>query len=310
MIEPFNFTAEFVRIRPIKRGIVKMLRLHRSPPGYTKGKYSSLLTVATHNALTKYADLVLSEKLIPAAVLTLIPVTIEVRVARNFPGNAEGAQSEMMDAAIEAARRGLTVVRLKQGDPVVYGRAGEEVLFFRAHGFNRSLFRASLTQRGVAESVVVCTSVGRQAKEVKLPGYERSRTVLILIGIARIAQIVGAMIRNDSGSGEGLQSGEGRREGHPYPRNTPIVIVEHGSMPDQRVVVSTLGDICEALDSAGEQRPPRMMVVDWAALALQGTGETSVLEEGEDRDEERIRKWLGGGRWVMREGIDQGWAEV
>jgi hypothetical protein len=62
------------------------------------------------------------------------------------------------------------------------------------------------------------------------------------------------MIRNDSGSVEGLQSDEGRREGRPYPRNTPIAIIERGSMPNQRVVASTLGDICEASDNAGEQR--------------------------------------------------------
>lgn len=300
---------------PPKKGRILLVG---SGPGHP-----SLLTIATHNALTRHADLVLSDKLVPAAVLALIPETVEVRIARKFPGNAEGAQSEMMDAAVEAARRGLTVVRLKQGDPVVYGRAGEEVLFFRAHGFEplvvpgvSSALAAPtfagipVTQRGVAESVVVCTGVGRQGKEVKLPGYERSRTVLILMGVARIVQVVGAMIRNDSGSVEGLQSGEGRREGRPYPRNTPIAIIERGSMPDQRVVASTLGDICEALDSTGEQRPPGMMVVGWAVLALQGTGDTSVLEEGEERDEERIRKWLGGGRWVMREGIDQGWAEV
>ncbi|KAG2337615.1 uroporphyrin-III C-methyltransferase [Suillus weaverae] len=300
---------------PPKKGRILLVG---SGPGHP-----SLLTIATHNALTKHADLVLSDKLVPAAVLALIPETVEVRIARKFPGNAEGAQSEMMDAAVEAARRGLTVIRLKQGDPVVYGRAGEEVLFFRAHGFEplvvpgvSSAIAAPIfagipvTQRGVAESVVVCTGVGRQGREVKLPGYERSRTVLILMGVARIAQVVGAMIRNDSGSGEGLQNGEGRREGRPYPRNTPIAIIERGSMPDQRVVASTLGDICEALDSVGEQRPPGMMVVGWAVLALQGTGDTSVLEEGEDRDEERIRKWLGGGRWVMQEGIDQGWAEV
>jgi uroporphyrin-III C-methyltransferase len=212
---------------------------------------------------------------------------------------------------------------LKQGDPVVYGRAGEEVLFFRAHGFEplvvpgvSSALAAPIfagipvTQRGVAESVVVCTGVGRQGKEVKLPGYERSRTVLILMGVARIAQVVSAMMRDDDGSGEGLQNGEGRREGRPYPQNTPIAIIERGSMPDQRVVASTLADICEALENAGEQRPPGMMVVGWAVLALQGTGDTSVLEEGEERDEERVRKWLSGGRWITREGIDPAWAEV
>ncbi|KAG2110697.1 uroporphyrin-III C-methyltransferase, partial [Suillus clintonianus] len=188
---------------PPKKGRILLVG---SGPGHP-----SLLTIATHNALTKYADLVLSDKLVPAAVLALIPQTVEVRIARKFPGNAEGAQSEMMDAAVEAAQRGLTVVR--QGDPVVYGRAGEEVLFFRAHGF---------------EPLVV-------------PGVSSALAA------------------------------------------SPIAIIERGSMPDQRVVASTLGDICEALDCAGEQRPPGMMVVGWAVLALQGTGDTSVLEEGEER---------------------------
>ena len=76
--------------------------------------HPSLLTIATHTALTKYADLVLSDKLVPAAVLALIPPEVEIRIARKFPGNADGAQSEMMETALEAARRGLTVVRVSR----------------------------------------------------------------------------------------------------------------------------------------------------------------------------------------------------
>lgn len=74
--------------------------------------HPSLLTIATHDALTKHADLVLSDKLVPAAVLALVPEHVEVRIARKFPGNADGAQNELMEAAVEAARRGLTVVRV------------------------------------------------------------------------------------------------------------------------------------------------------------------------------------------------------
>ena len=74
--------------------------------------HPSLLTLATHTALTKQANLVLSDKLVPAAILALIPSEVDVRIARKFPGNAEGAQTEMMEAAIEAAQRGLTVVRV------------------------------------------------------------------------------------------------------------------------------------------------------------------------------------------------------
>jgi uroporphyrin-III C-methyltransferase len=74
--------------------------------------HPALLTRATHTALTELADLVLSDKLVPAPILALVPPQTEVRIARKFPGNAEGAQQEMMEAAVAAAERGLTVVRV------------------------------------------------------------------------------------------------------------------------------------------------------------------------------------------------------
>jgi uroporphyrin-III C-methyltransferase len=75
--------------------------------------HPALLTRATHSALTEHAQLVLSDKLVPAAVLALIPAHVEVRIARKFPGNADGAQHELMLAAVDAAQRGLTVVRVR-----------------------------------------------------------------------------------------------------------------------------------------------------------------------------------------------------
>lgn len=74
--------------------------------------HPSLLTMATHAALTEHADLVLSDKLVPDAVLAIIPKHVQVRIARKFPGNAEASQIEMMEAAVEAANKGLTVVRV------------------------------------------------------------------------------------------------------------------------------------------------------------------------------------------------------
>ena len=74
--------------------------------------HPGLLTVATRDILTKQADLVLSDKLVPEAVLAVIPKQIEVQIARKFPGNADGAQQEIMETAVDAARRGLTVVRV------------------------------------------------------------------------------------------------------------------------------------------------------------------------------------------------------
>ncbi|KAF6753268.1 uroporphyrin-III C-methyltransferase, partial [Ephemerocybe angulata] len=274
--------------------------------------HPSLLTQATHTVLTRLADLVLSDKLVPDAVLALIPKSVEIRIAKKFPGNAEGAQMEMMEAAIEAANRGLTVVRLKQGDPVVYGRAGEEVLYFRAHGLEPLVIpgvssalaaptfaNIPVTQRGAAESFTVCTGVGRRGKEITLPAYERARTLVILMGVARLPQVVDALVAADAGA---------RRRGAAYPRNTPVAIIERASMPDQRVVTSTLRDVVQALESSGEQRPPGMVVVGWSVLCLYGKGDTGVLEEGAEKgDEGRVERWLAGGRWRVEEGVDPSW---
>lgn len=90
---------------PPHRGRIFMVG---SGPGHP-----SLLTIATRDALTKHADLVLSDKLVPAAVLQMVPSDVQVQVARKFPGNADGAQTELQEAAVEAARQGLTVVRVR-----------------------------------------------------------------------------------------------------------------------------------------------------------------------------------------------------
>ncbi|PPQ89962.1 hypothetical protein CVT25_009602 [Psilocybe cyanescens] len=281
--------------------------------------HPSLLTIATHTALTQLADLVLSDKLVPDAVLSLIPKHVQVRIARKFPGNAEGAQTEMMEAAIEAAKRGLTVVRLKQGDPVVYGRAGEEVLYFRSHGFEPLVIPGvssalaaptfagiPVTQRGVAESFIVCTGVGRKGKEVQLPGYERGRTLVVLMGVARLQQVINTLVDTSDA--------ENRRDGPAYPAHLPIAIIERASMPDQRVISSTLKDIVRALESNGEQRPPGLMVIGWAVLALNDRGDVGMLEEGAEQDDEaRVQRWLGGPdglSWKVKEGIETGWDSV
>ena len=150
-----------------------------------------LLTLATHADLAKRAQLVLSDKLIPNALLTPITSKVGVRIARKFSGNASVAQRELMEAAVETARRGLAVVqascfshlnvylgltdcttRLKQTDSTAYGRASEEVFQLRSYEFEpgvvtkvRSVLAGptfagvAVTQRIATKSFVVCTGV-------------------------------------------------------------------------------------------------------------------------------------------------------
>lgn len=199
---------------------------------------------------------------------------------------------------------------------MVYGRAGEEVLYFRAHGFEPIVIPGvssalaaptfagiPVTQRGVAESFIVCTGVGRHGKEVKLPGYDRGRTLVILMGVARLAQVLSGLQEELTNETERLS----KRDGPAFPANTPIAIIERGSMPDQRVITSTLQNIAAALESVGEQRPPGMIVVGWSVLALWGKGDVNVLDEGSFKDDERIRRWLDDTPWRVKEGLDVGW---
>jgi uroporphyrin-III C-methyltransferase len=271
--------------------------------------HPGLLTVAAHHIL-RTATLILSDKLVPAEVLALIPKSTTLHIAKKFPGNAEGAQNEMMELALAGAKQGEIVVRLKQGDPFVYGRGGEEVLYFREHGFESTVIPGvssalagplmmgiPVTQRGVAESLVMCTGVGRQGRAVQLPGYVKARTLLVLMGVARIAAIVD-VLTNTASAG---------RDGVVFPRHLPIAVVERASSPDQRVVLSTLDRIEEALRSM-EERPPGMMVIGWAALALEGKGRVDVLD-GVDEGE-AIEEWLGGHGWKVREGLSPAWREL
>lgn len=298
--------------------------------------HPGLLTILARDLLTsKDTDLVLSDKLVPSSILSLIPSETPLIIARKFPGNAEGAQSELIDLALRAARdEGKRVVRLKQGDPFVYGRGGEEVLAFVKQGVSHTVVPGissalaaplmvgiPVTQRGAADSMTLCTGVGRGGKSVRLPGYERGRTLVVLMGVARLKDVVATLV--DGWHDQTLRESQGRQQqvvgtrlGQPFPPYTPIAIIERASSADQRLVASTLEFIEEALMRCGEQRPPGMMVIGWAVMSLEGAqGNVDILDDEaaceedeaalEQRDRARIERWLGSEKdFLVREGLD------
>jgi len=90
---------------PPKKGKILLIG---SGPGHP-----SLLTLAAHKALTQVGTLILSDKLVPTQVLDLVPKGTSLYIAKKFPGNAEGAQNELMDMALEGLERGEVVVRVR-----------------------------------------------------------------------------------------------------------------------------------------------------------------------------------------------------
>ncbi|ATY62640.1 Uroporphyrin-III C-methyltransferase [Cordyceps militaris] len=259
------------------------LILAGSGPGHP-----DLLTRATHNAILA-ADLILADKLVPAGVLDLIPRRTPVHIARKFPGNADAAQEELLATAHAGVTAGQTVLRLKQGDPFLYGRGGEEVAWFRARGLGdrvavlpgiTSALSAPLfagippTQRDVADQVLVCTGTGKKGAAPAPPEYVASRTVVFLMALHRITGLV-RELTTAAAPGEHVQRTL-------WPASTPCAVVERASCPDQRVIRTTLARVAEAVEAEGS-RPPGLLVVGGACNALEGVldrGRAWVVEEG------------------------------
>ena len=260
--------------------------------------HPDLLTRATLRAI-EAADLVLADKLVPSGVLDLIPRRTPVRIARKFPGNADAAQEELHELAAAAALEGRTVLRLKQGDPYVYGRGGEEVEHFRRRGLGdrvtvlpgvTSALSAPLfaavppTQRDVADQVLVCTGTGKKGKAPTPPEFVPSRTVVFLMALHRIGALVeelttypdagAAPNKEVAGSTDGTPAGDAETAADKtqprralWPRATPCAVIERASCPDQRVIRTMLDKVAEAIEREGS-RPPGLLVVGRACEFL------------------------------------------
>lgn len=251
---------------PQRRGHITLVG---SGPGHP-----DLLTQAALRAINT-ADLILADKLVPAEILALIPRRTEVYIARKFPGNAERAQEELQLRGLTALRQGHHVIRLKQGDPYIFGRGGEEYLFFKAHGFEVSvipgltsaltataLAGVTATHRGVADQVLICTGTGRRGTLPTPPEYVKSRTTVFLMALHRIEDLVSSLV----GAG--------------WPDDIPCAVVERASCPDQRVIRTKIKDVARAVEREGS-RPPGLLVVGWACHVLHsGIPEAWTVEEG------------------------------
>ncbi|KAL8800164.1 MAG: hypothetical protein Q9182_005365 [Xanthomendoza sp. 2 TL-2023] len=287
---PLDIPTLDLRTRPEPRII-----LAGSGPGSP-----SLLTLATHRAILT-STVILADKLVPSAILDLIPRRTPIHIARKFPGNAEAAQSELLALGLEALQHGHTVLRLKQGDPYIYGRGSEEFAWFAEKGFkpvvlpgitsalSAPLFaRVPATSRGVSDQVLICTGTGRKGKAPEPPAYNAVQTVIFLMALHRIGDLVRGLVaplndivsrgeKNDDGKDD-----EGATRGGGWPEDTPCAVVERASCADQRVIRSTLGFVVQAVEAEGS-RPPGLLVLGQACEVLKGRG---------------------GARWVIEEGLE------
>ena len=212
--------------------------------------------------LLQQADVVLYDRLVPPAVLE----RSRREARRIFVGKVHGAaqghtpQEDIHELMIRLAREGLKVARLKGGDPFIFGRGGEEAEILARHGIphlvvpgiTAALGAAAaagipLTHRGLSHSVTFVT--GHDAGDDSLDWRSLAlahQTVVFYMGVGRLESIVQRL----------------RAAG--APDTLPAAIIEHATMPGQRVVRSTLARIA-ACGAAGISPPALLIVGEVAA---------------------------------------------
>jgi uroporphyrin-III C-methyltransferase len=195
-----------------------------------------LLTVRAVRLLGE-ADIVFHDALVPVGILNLIKTTRRISVGKRS-GRFSTAQNFINKQLLDAAKRYRTVVRLKGGDPMLFGRAHEEIEFLVGKNITvkvvpgvTAAFAASadigisLTRRGEARSVAFVTPrVGEGMRESSwLRAALAADTVAIYMGAGEGAAIAVALIEAGKAA------------------STPMAIVESASMPDMGVTYGTLG---------------------------------------------------------------------
>ncbi|CCD26236.1 uroporphyrinogen-III C-methyltransferase NDAI_0H00620 [Naumovozyma dairenensis CBS 421] len=259
-LSPSPSSGEKVQIQLQEKETTTKSKGSISLVGAGPGSISMLTIGALHEIKT--ADLILTDKLVPQAVLDLIPPETETFIARKFPGNAEHAQQELLQMGLTALQNDKKVVRLKQGDPYIFGRGGEEFLFFQENGFEPIVLpglssslastvvsKIPATQRAIADQVLICTGTGRKGSLPVIPEFVRTRTTVFLMALHRSEELIDNLIKNG------------------WDGDVPAAIVERASCPDQRVTRTKLKYVPQVIEEIGS-RPPGLLVVGNAVNAL------------------------------------------
>jgi uroporphyrin-III C-methyltransferase len=251
MIDLGDFAAELPPLRP---GTVWLVGAGPGDPG--------LLSLAAVHALGQ-ADVVVYDALVGERVLRFARPGARLEFAGKRGGKPSPHQRDITDRLIELARAGKRVLRLKGGDPFVFGRGAEEALglvtagipFRVVPGMTSGLAGLAVagipaTTRLTNQAVTLVTGHGAAGEErVDWRALAAGGSVLVLyMAMARLPEIVPDLIAG------GLAA------------TTPVAVVTDATLPEQRTVVSTLADVADAVAAAGLKAPAIVVVGAVAAL--------------------------------------------
>ena len=205
------------------------------------------------------ADVVLYDQLPGEEILATLPEDAELIDCGKYGGKHTLEQDEIEALMIDRAQQGKVVIRLKGGDPFLFGRGGEELERVRAAGLDVGMVPGissalavpasvgiPLTHRSYASQVTILTghedpTKPEPALDWKLLAQSRG-TIVILMGVANLKRIAEALVENGKG------------------KNTPVAIIERGLRKDRRVTTGTLATIAIKAKKTGV-KPPAVIVI-------------------------------------------------
>ncbi len=229
--------------------------------------------------LMQRADVVLHDRLVAPAVLELVRREAERVDVGKREGHHPVSQERIQRIMVERARAGARVLRLKGGDPFVFGRGGEEIAHLAAEGIPFQVVPAvtaangcaayagiPLTHRDHAQLCILATGHRRRDGTLELPWEAMARpnqTLVFYMALHTLPRVC-----------ENLQA-------HGMPPETPVAVVHRGTWADQRVVEGSLADIVARVAAAGLRPPALVFVGDVVRLRPRLAWFTGVAEAGD-----------------------------
>jgi uroporphyrin-III C-methyltransferase len=205
-------------------------------------------------ACLRRADVVLYDRLSPPELLEEAPAYAELINVGKEPKRHRRSQEEINDLMIEKTRAGKIVVRLKGGDPFVFGRGGEECQALAEAGIRYEVIPGvssiiavpayagiPVTQRGVTTAFTVVTGhTGGSDSSIDWKAISHTGTIVFVMGVEQLPEIINQLVA------------------HGRPPDTPAAVIADGTTYRQHVVVGTLADIVEKAQGI---HPPALLIV-------------------------------------------------
>ncbi|KAJ9563246.1 hypothetical protein OSB04_008406, partial [Centaurea solstitialis] len=212
------------------------------------------------------ADLVLYDRLVSNDVMDLVGPQAKLLYVGKTAGYHSRTQEEIHELLLSFAEVGANVVRLKGGDPLVFGRGGEEMDFLQQKGIQVKVIPGitaasgiaaelgvPLTHRGVANSVRFLTGHSRKGGADPLFVAENAAdpdsTLVVYMGLSTFPSLVLKLIH------------------HGLPPDTPAAAVERGTTPQQRIVLAELKDLADKIASEQLVSPTLIFIGKVVALS-------------------------------------------